>query len=112
MRPLSASNPKRLNALQLRTLAILQAIARDPVYAEPPDADGTVLIRGLPEPHGDHYHIAGGIVSARDASGLGNRNVFEALVRKGLLRPGPAGMPVLTAEGLAYDTSAAGRILR
>jgi hypothetical protein len=108
----SGANPKRLNALQLRTLAVLQAMARDPALAEPPDADGSVLIRMLPQPHGDHFHIAGGIVSARDASGLSNRHVFEALVRKGLLLAGPAGMPILTAQGLAYDTSAAGRVLR
>lgn len=112
LRERPGANPKKLNPLQLRTLALLQAIARDPMFAEPPDADGTVLIRSLPQPHGDHFHVAGGIVLARDASGLSNRNVFEALIRKGLLLPGPAGMPILTAEGLAYDTGPEGRIIR
>ena len=35
------SNPSRLNALQLKTLAILQALARERDFAHPPDDDGT-----------------------------------------------------------------------
>jgi hypothetical protein len=44
------ANPSRLNALQLKTLAILQALARERGFAHPPDADGTVLIHTLPMP--------------------------------------------------------------
>ena len=89
MRP----NPKKLNALQLRTLAILQAIARQPDLADPPEQDGTVSIHTLPHRHGDHLHLGAAIVSARDATGLGNPNVLNALARKGLMRHGPAGLP-------------------
>jgi hypothetical protein len=105
------ANPKKLNALQLKTLAILQAMAQDRALANPPDADGTVLIHSLPYAHGDHFHIASAVVSARDATGLGNSNVMSALARKGLLLAGAAGAPILTAEGLGYDTGIADRIL-
>ncbi|GBD44089.1 hypothetical protein HRbin40_01572 [bacterium HR40] len=109
--PRRAANPKNLNSLQLRTLAVLQLLARDPAWSGPPDAAGDVAIRGLPQPHGDHFHIAGGVVSARDASGLRNPNVLAALARKGLLRATAEGLVTLTAEGLAYDTGL-GRLLQ
>jgi hypothetical protein len=98
------TNPKKLNALQLRTLAILQAIARQPHLADPPEQDGTVSIHTLPHRHGDHMHVGTAIVSARDATGLANPNVLNALVRKGLVRHGPAGLPYLTLEGRDYQT--------
>jgi hypothetical protein len=98
------TNPKKLNALQLRTLAILQAIARQPDLADPPEQDGTVSIHTLPHRHGDHLHLGAATVSARDASGLGNPNVLNALARKGLMRAGPAGLPHLTLEGRNYQT--------
>jgi hypothetical protein len=97
-------NPKKLNALQLRTLAILQAIARQPAMADPPEQDGTVSIHTLPHGHGDHLHIGAAVVSVRDASGLGNPNVLNALTRKGLLRHGSTGLPSLTLEGRNYHT--------
>jgi len=43
-------------------------------------------------------------VSARDASGLSNANVFAILERKGLLRSLHPMGSMLTAEALAYDT--------
>jgi hypothetical protein len=104
------ANPKQLNALQLRTLALLQAIAGDSRMAEP-DGDG-VRIRALPSAHGDHFHVGDGVVLGRDATGLRNPAVWNALTRKGLL---DAEFPTrlrLTADGLAYDTSAAGSVLR
>ena len=101
------SNPKKLNALQLRTLAILQAIARQPLLADPPNQDGTVTIHTLPHRHGDHLHVGAAVVSARDASGLANPNVLNALARKGLARHGPAGLPCLTLEGRDYPTGIA-----
>ena len=107
MRP----NPKKLNPLQLKTLAILQATAQDERLANPPDADGTVLIHSLPHAHGDHFHVASAVVRARDATGLGNPNVMNALVRKGLLLAGVAGAPILTAEALGYDTGIADQIV-
>jgi hypothetical protein len=105
------ANPSRLNALQLKTLALLQALARERSFANLPDADGTVLIHTLPYAHGDHFHIGRAVVLARDATGLANPNVMNALVRKGLLLGGPAGMPILTSAGLGYDTGAAEKIL-
>jgi hypothetical protein len=105
------SNPKKLNALQLKTLVILQALAAEQAYAEPPDGGGAVLIHTMPPAHGNHFHLGPAAVLARDATGLGNRNVMNALMRKGLLLASPAGQPVLTAEGVAYDTGIASQIL-
>jgi hypothetical protein len=105
------ANPKKLNALQLKTLAILQAVAADRNLASPPDEAGQVTINGLPHIHGDHFHIGKAVVRAKDATGLGNQNVFNALVRKGLLVGGAGGRPVLTVEALTYDTGAAGSVI-
>jgi hypothetical protein len=58
-------NPKKLNALQLRTLAILQAIARQPDFADPPHQDGTVSLHTLPHRHGDHLHVGAAVASLR-----------------------------------------------
>lgn len=105
------ANPLKLNPLQLKTLAILQALAREPAFADPPDAEGTVRIRALPHAHGDHFHIGSAVVLARDATGLSNPNVYNVLARKGLILAGPAGQPVLTPAGLAYETGIADEIL-
>lgn len=104
-------NPLKLNPLQAKTLAILQELAKLPDFAETPDAEGAVLVRHLPEPHGDHFHLGTAVVRARDATGLANPAVYGALARKGLVRAGPRGLPVLTAAGLAYDTGLADSIL-
>ena len=104
-------NPLKLNPLQAKALAILQELAKVPNYASPPDADGTVAIRYLPEPHGDHFHVGAAVVRSSDATGLFNPSVYGALARKGLVLPGPRGLPMLTAAGLAYDTGLADRIL-
>lgn len=104
-------NPLKLNPLQAKTLTLLQELARQPQFAGPPDADGTVLLRYLPEPHGDHFHIGPAVVRSSDATGLGNPAVYGALTRKGLILAGPRGMPILTPAGLAYDTGLAERIL-
>lgn len=105
------ANPMRLNPLQLKTLAILQALARESAFADPPDGEGTVRIRALPHPHGDHLHIGQVVVLARDATGLANPNVYNVLARKGLILAGPAGEPVLTPAGLGYETGIAHEIL-
>ena len=104
-------NPKKLNALQLRTLAILQAIAQQPAFADPPHQDGTVSIHTLPRRHGDHLHVGAALVSARDATGLDNPNVMNALARKGFLRAHERDPLVLTAEGRAYETGIGPKIL-
>jgi hypothetical protein len=104
-------NPLKLNPLQARTLAILQALARLPDFAAPAEADGAVPLRHLPEPHGDHFHVGAAVVRSRDATGLFNPAVYGALARKGLIRSGPNGTPMLTAAGLAYDTGLDRQIL-
>lgn len=104
-------NPLKLNPLQAKTLAILQELARVPSLAGEPDADGTVLIRYLPEPHGDHFHVGEIVVRSRDATGLANPAVYGALARKGLILAGPRGLPMLTAAGRSYDTGVAETIL-
>ncbi|MFO1036029.1 MAG: hypothetical protein U1E45_04220 [Geminicoccaceae bacterium] len=98
------TNPLKLNPLQLRTLAILQAIARTEGMAGPADENGAVPILHIPRPHGDHFHIGAAVVSSRDASGLGNPAVFGALERKGLVAASPEGRPMLTATGVGYET--------
>ncbi|MDW8369168.1 MAG: hypothetical protein RMK81_02785 [Geminicoccaceae bacterium] len=107
----SRTNPLKLNPLQLKTLALLQALAKEPAFADPPDSEGTVRIRALPHAHGDHFHIGRAVVLARDATGLSNPNVYNVLARKGLILAGPAGEPILTAAGLAYETGIAEQIL-
>jgi hypothetical protein len=96
-------NPLRLNKLQLRTLALAQVLADDPDSGLRDEASGEVTLMSLPRPHGDHVHIGGFVVSARDASGFANPAVWTALARKGLTRTDPMGV-TLTVEGLNYDT--------
>lgn len=105
-------NPLKLNALQLKTLAILQELANDPGIARRDEASGGVQITTIPAPHGDHFHVGARVVLARDATGLANRGVWLALVRKGLA--GAAAFPytiALTPAGLGYDTGVADDIL-
>lgn len=105
-------NPLNLNPLQLRTLALLQALARLPGHAAPAEEPDHVRVGDLPRPHGDHIHLGNMIVSARDASGLANPAVWVALERKGLIRSEFPLAAVLTPAGLAYDTSLGGSITR
>jgi len=104
-------NPMKLNPLQAKTLTLLQELARQPQFANPPGEDGAILLRHLPEPHGDHFHIGAAVVRSRDATGLTNSAVHGALARKGLILAGPRGMPILTAAGLAYETGMEREIL-
>ena len=97
-------NPLKLNPLQLKTLALLQLLAGDESFASAPDEAGAVLIHTLPRPHGNHFHIGGGVVLSKDATGLFNPAVYGALSRKCLVQAGPGGMPVLLPAGRAYDT--------
>lgn len=104
-------NPLKLNPLQLRTLTLLQAIARLPGAAS--DAgNGEVAIAQFPQAHGDHFHLGDAVVAGRDATGLYNEAVWNALTRKGLARAEWPRQIVLTAEGLGYDTGEAKEILR
>jgi LmbE family N-acetylglucosaminyl deacetylase len=97
-------NPLKLNPLQLRTLTLLQEIARLPDHAQPGEEPGSVLLTSLPHAHGDHFHVGEAVVAARDATGLANLAVWTALERKGLVRRSPAGGVLLTAAALDYET--------
>ena len=104
-------NRLNLNALQLRTLTLLQALARTEGHGVPAEAPGHIVVSNLPRPHGDHFHLGDAIVAARDATGLGNEAAWTALQRKGLIRSFFPGAAILTPAGLAYDTGLADRIL-
>ena len=97
------ANPSKLNPLQLKTLTLLQAIARIPGNSKAL-ADGSLQILQFPHAHGDHFHLG-------DATGLENQAVWNALTRKGLLQSEWPHQIALTAEGLGYDTGMAGEIL-
>src|ERR1700736_6645746 len=103
-------NPLSLNALQLRTLTLLQELARLPEYCRPGEEPGSVVVR-LPYPHGDHFHLGEAVVAARDASGLRNPSVWAALERKGLIRPKLPEAVILTPLGQQYDTGMRDAIL-
>jgi len=104
-------NPLKLNPLQLRTLTLLQAIARIP-GAAPMNDKGEAVISQFPPAHGDHFHLGDAVVAGKDATGLYSEPVWNALARKGLARADYPRQIVLTNEGLSYDTGEAREILR
>jgi hypothetical protein len=108
---MAKKNPLKLNPLQLKTLVILQQMARSPNHAQPGDEEGSIMVGNFPVAHGDHFHVGDAVVLARDASGLRNANVFAVLERKGLLRSMHPMGAVLTAAALAYDTGLADQVL-
>ncbi len=103
-------NPAKLNPLQLKTLVLLQAIARIPDAAKP-TPEGDILITAFPHAHGDHFHLGDATVSARDATGLENQNVWNALARKGLIKCEWPNQIALTPAGISYETGIADQIL-
>lgn len=104
------SNPLKLNPLQLRTLTLLQALARVPgAAAQQPNGD--IVIGQFPNPHGDHFHLGDAVVATKDATGLHNEAVWNALTRKGLAQAEWPRQMALTPEGFAYDTGEARGIL-
>jgi hypothetical protein len=104
-------NPLNLNPLQLRTLTLLQAIAAIP-GASQQQPNGEVVISQFPAAHGDHFHLGDATVAGKDASGLYNEAVWNALSRKGLARAEWPREIALTVEGLNYDTGEARNILK
>jgi hypothetical protein len=104
------NNPLKLNPLQLRTLTLLQAMARTP-GAVANAGNGEVAIAQFPQAHGDHFHLGDAVVAGKDATGLYNEAVWNALSRKGLARSDYPRQIVLTAQGLDYDTGEAREIL-
>jgi len=103
-------NPLKLNSLQLRTLTLFQAIAQIPGAAAR-GANGEVRIAQFPNAHGDHFHLGDAVVSGKDATGLTNAAVWNALDRKGLAKADYPHSLILTVEGLSYDTGLADEIL-
>ncbi len=104
-------NPLNLNPLQLKTLTLLQELAR--LTASPAaEDDGGIAISDFPHPHGDHFHLGEAVVAARDATGLRNPAVWAALHRKGLIRPKLPEAMVLTPLGQQYDTGLRDQILQ
>jgi hypothetical protein len=105
------ANPAKLNPLQLRTLTLLQAIARIPGAASA-TPDGDIAITQFPHAHGDHFHLGDAMVSGRDATGLENQAVWNALTRKGMIKSEWPHQIALTPDGQSYDTGLADEILR
>ena len=103
-------NPLNLNPLQLRTLTLLQELARLPDYSRPGDEPGSIVIAGLPIAHGDHFHIGKAVVASRHATGLRNPAVWIVLERKGLVRH-LSDHAALTPLGVGYDTGLRDAIL-
>ncbi len=103
-------NPLNLNPLQLRTLTLMQALARIEGHGKPSD-DGHIIVSGFPGRHGDHFHVGDAVVSAGDATGLHNEAAWVALERKGLLRSMFPVAAVLTPAGLSYATGLGDKIL-
>ena len=104
-------NPLNLNPLQLKTLTLLQELARLAGTPSPDDEPDGLAITELPNPHGDHFHLGESVVATRDATGLRNPGVWAALERKGLIRPKLPEAVILTAAGQQYDTGLADAIL-
>lgn len=103
-------NPLGLNPLQLKTLTLVQELARlagNPVEGEP----GAVAVGRMPHPHGNHFHLGDAVVASKDATGLSNPSVWTALERKGLVHSGGPMGCVVTPEGLGYDTGLRDAIL-
>jgi hypothetical protein len=100
------NNPAKLNPLQLRTLTLLQAIARIPGAASQMP-NGDVVITQFPHAHGDHFHLGDAMVSGRDATGLENQAVWNALTRKGMVKSEWPHQIALTPDGLSYETGLA-----
>jgi ribosomal protein S19E (S16A) len=104
-------NPLKLNSLQLRTLTLLQALARVPGVAVVGPGRGEVTVERFPQAHGDHFHLGDAMVATKDATGLFNEKVWHALERKGLARGDWPRRITLTADGRGYETGLADELL-
>src|ERR1700726_429850 len=102
-------NPLGLNALQLKTLTLLQELAR--VTGNSGSAEESGIAVRPPDPHGDHFHLGDAVVATRDATGLGNPGVLGGLERKGFIRSMYPHGAVMTPLGLDYETGLRERIL-
>src|SRR6202047_5376024 len=97
-------NPLNLTPLQLKTLTLLQELARLAGKPAAEDEPGGLAISELPDPHGDHFHLGEAGVAVRHATGLRTPSVWAALERKGLIRPKLPEAVILTPLGQEYET--------
>jgi hypothetical protein len=104
-------NPLKLNPLQLRTLTLLQALANIPEACSEGPESGEITINRFPRAHADHFHLGDAVVMGKDATGLFNQAVWNALTRKGLAKADWPNAITLTSVGLAYETHLTGEIL-
>ncbi len=107
----SKTNPLKLNPFQLRTLKVLQLLAQVPGAGQAGPQVGEITIARFPMPHGDHIHLGDYIVGVKDATGLKNQAVWNALTRKGLARADWPQAIVLTAQGQSYETDMGNKIV-
>lgn len=98
----------KLNALQNRTLALFQELAKSPETSAKIEGSDDISIMFIPEPHGDHVHIGKYVVSAKDASGFGNEKVWQALERKGLAKSEYPFRIILNKTGQEFNTKLLG----
>lgn len=104
-------NPKKLNSLQLKTLALLQELGNNPQTAMIDESTGDATITQFPHAHGNHFHLGPYVVSRADATGLSNEAVWKALERKGLARSFFPTAITVTREGRDYETGMRDQIL-
>ncbi|MBL4603769.1 MAG: hypothetical protein JKY84_13560 [Emcibacteraceae bacterium] len=98
----------KLNALQSRTLALFQELAKSSETSTKIDGTDDIAIMYMPEPHGNHVHIGNFVVSAKDASGFNNEKVWKALERKGLAQSEFPFRFILTKAGIDFKTGLKG----
>jgi len=104
-------NPLQLNKLQLKTLTLLQELAKLPDMATANTETGEVTITGFPPAHGNHFHMVPWLVMGRDATGLRNEAVWRALIRKELAHGMFPVAITLTPAAIEYETHMQGDIL-
>ena len=98
----------KLNALQNRTLALFQELAKSNETSAKIEGSDDISIMFLPTPHGDHVHIGRYVVSAKDASGLSNETVWKALERKGMIKSEFPYRIILKSLGQTQETGLLG----
>jgi hypothetical protein len=104
-------NPMKLNTLQLKTLALFQAMAEIPESGELDPETGDRAITRFPHAHGDHIHMGDGYVLGKDATGMGNESVWVALERKGLAKSSYPDSIRITPAGLGYETGVRDKVI-
>ena len=113
---MTRANPLKLNTLQLKTLAILQELARHKETSQPAPEGvgagaGAVMLSQFPHAHGNHFHVGDYMVAGADANGLRLEPVWLGLQRKGLAKSFFPQAIVLTKDGIEYETGIKDQVL-